>query len=108
MPGLADMPSLLDLGSTCEDPLWRLGQLHKTIPRVPPLDVFAQNVSRARKRRRLTQEEVSNRSGIHVTEVSRIERGLRDPRVTTLVRLADALEVSPAVLLRGVAPILPG
>jgi transcriptional regulator with XRE-family HTH domain len=76
---------------------------------VPSLDVFAQNVSRTRKRRRLTQEEVSHRSGIHVTEVSRIERGLRDPRVTTLVRLADALEVSPAVLLRGVvAPTPPG
>jgi transcriptional regulator with XRE-family HTH domain len=75
---------------------------------VPSLDVFAQNVSRARKRQRLTQEEVSHRSGIHVTEVSRIERGLRDPRVTTLVRLADALEVSPAVLLRGVASTRPG
>jgi transcriptional regulator with XRE-family HTH domain len=75
---------------------------------VSPLEVFAQNVSLARKRQHLTQEEVSHRSGIHVTEVSRIERGLRDPRVTTLVRLADALEVSPAVLLNGVAPILPG
>ena len=73
---------------------------------VPTLDVFAQNVSRARKRRHLTQEEVSHRSGIHATEVSRIERGLRDPRVTTLLRLADALEVSPAVLLRGV-PLTP-
>lgn len=71
------------------------------------LEVFAANVSRARKKKRLTQEEVSHRSGIHVTEVSRIERGLRDPRVTTLVRLADALEVSPAILLRGVAPSQP-
>jgi transcriptional regulator with XRE-family HTH domain len=75
---------------------------------VSPLEVFAQNVSRARKRQHLTQEEVSDRSGIHVTEVSRIERGLRDPRVTTLVRLAEALEVSPAVLLKGVASTRPG
>jgi transcriptional regulator with XRE-family HTH domain len=66
-----------------------------------PLEVFAQNVAQARKQRHLTQEEVSHRSGIHVTEVSRIERGLRDPRVTTLLRLADALEVSPAALLDG-------
>ena len=71
------------------------------------LEVFAQNVSRARKQKHLTQEEISNRSGIHVTEVSRIERGLRDPRVTTLIRLAHALEVSPADLLRGVAPVPP-
>ena len=73
-----------------------------------PLEVFAQNVSQARKQKHLTQEEISDRSGIHVTEVSRIERGLRDPRVTTLVRLAKALEVDPAVLLRGVRPISPG
>ena len=72
------------------------------------LEAFGANVARARKKRGLTQEEVSHRSGIHVTEVSRIERGLRDPRVTTLVRLADALEVSPAVLLRGVASTPPG
>jgi transcriptional regulator with XRE-family HTH domain len=74
---------------------------------VSSLEVFAQNVSRARKQKHLTQEEVSHRSGIHVTEVSRIERGLRDPRVTTLLRLADALEVTPATLLKGVEPIRP-
>ena len=68
------------------------------------LEVFAQNVSRARKQKHLTQEEISHRSGIHVTEVSRIERGLRDPRVTTLIRLANALDVPPADLLSGVKP----
>lgn len=66
------------------------------------IGVFAQNAVRARREQRLTQEEVSDRSGIHVTEVSRIERGLRDPRVTTLLRLARALDVSPADLLEGV------
>jgi transcriptional regulator with XRE-family HTH domain len=69
-----------------------------------PLDVFGQNVVAARKQLRLTQEEVSGRSGIHVTEVSRIERGLRDPRITTVLRLADALDVSPGTLLDGIAP----
>jgi transcriptional regulator with XRE-family HTH domain len=67
-----------------------------------PLDVLGTNVLRARKALRLTQEDVSGRSGVHVTEVSRIERGLRDPRVTTVLRLADALNVSPATLLDGV------
>jgi len=64
--------------------------------------VFAQNVVTARKAQHLTQEQVSDRSGVHVTEVSRIERGLRDPRVSTLIRLARALEVQPARLLDGV------
>ncbi|HYB23056.1 MAG TPA: helix-turn-helix transcriptional regulator [Solirubrobacteraceae bacterium] len=66
------------------------------------IGVFAQNVVTARKAQHLTQEQVSDRSGVHVTEVSRIERGLRDPRVSTLIRLARALEVQPARLLDGV------
>ena len=52
--------------------------------------------------RRMSLEEFD-----HVTEVARIERGLRNPRVTTLVRLADVLEVSSAVLPQGVAPSRP-
>ncbi len=62
---------------------------------------FARNVALARRRLHLTQEEVSGRSGVHPTEVSRIENGERDVRVSTLVRLAGALEVSPGELLDG-------
>jgi transcriptional regulator with XRE-family HTH domain len=69
---------------------------------VDEIGVFAQNVVNARKAQHLTQEQVSDRSGVHVTEVSRIERGLRDPRITTLIRLARALGVQPARLLDGV------
>ncbi len=64
--------------------------------------IFAHNVARARTQQHLSQTQVSSRSGIHVTEVSRIERGLRDPRVTTLIRLARALEMQPARLLDGI------
>src|ERR1035441_6452803 len=82
--------------------LWQLGQDHNSIPAVDEIGVFAQNVVNARKAQHLTQEQVSDRSGVHVTEVSRIERGLRDPRITTLIRLARALGVQPARLLDGV------
>jgi transcriptional regulator with XRE-family HTH domain len=53
-----------------------------------------------RLQRELTQEQVADRSGVHSTEVSRIEAGKRDPRISTVERLADALEVSPGELLR--------
>ncbi len=65
------------------------------------ITLFADNVLVARKEKHLSQNEVSKRSGIHVTEVSRIERGLRDLRLSTLVRLARALEVEPGRLLGG-------
>lgn len=47
----------------------------------------------------MTQEQVADRSGVHATEVSRIEAGKRDPRVSTILRLAKALDVKPGQLL---------
>jgi transcriptional regulator with XRE-family HTH domain len=58
------------------------------------------NLRAARKRLEITQEEVSNRSGVSASEVSRIEAGKRDPRVSTLIRLAAAVEVPPDQLLK--------
>lgn len=63
--------------------------------------IFARNVAATRANRGLSQTQVSKRSGVHVSEVSRIERGLREPRLSTIVRLARALEVEPARLLDG-------
>jgi transcriptional regulator with XRE-family HTH domain len=57
------------------------------------------NLREARLRLNLTQEQVAKRSGVHATEVSRIERGKRDPKVSTLERLAKAVEVRPGRLL---------
>jgi transcriptional regulator with XRE-family HTH domain len=57
------------------------------------------NLREARERLGLTQEQVAERSGVHATEVSRIEGGKRDPKVSTLKRLAEAVEVKPGRLL---------
>lgn len=61
---------------------------------------LGRKLRRARELAGLTQEEVAERSGVHATEVSRIEAGKRDPRISTMERLAEALEVSPSDLLR--------
>ena len=58
------------------------------------------NLRDARERLGLTQEQVSDRSGVQAGEVSRIERGKRDPKVSTLEKLAAAVEVEPGELLR--------
>jgi transcriptional regulator with XRE-family HTH domain len=60
---------------------------------------FAENIARVRREKHLSQSEVSRRSGVHITEVSRIERGLRDPRISTLIRLARSLDIEPGQLL---------
>jgi transcriptional regulator with XRE-family HTH domain len=57
------------------------------------------NLRAARVKLGLTQEQVAERSGVHATEVSRIEAGKRDPQISTLRRLAKAVEVRPGQLL---------
>ena len=57
------------------------------------------NLRQARKKLDLSQEQVAERSGVHATEVSRIEAGKRDPRVSTVERLAEAVELRPGQLL---------
>jgi len=50
-----------------------------------------------RKRRRmleLSQRELAARAGIGEKHLGEIERGLRDPRLSTLLRLLDALDLS--------------
>jgi len=61
---------------------------------------LGRNLRAARERLGLTQEQVSERSGVQAGEVSRIEHGKRDPKVSTLEKLAAAVEVEPGDLLR--------
>ena len=42
----------------------------------------------------LSQEEVAHRAGVHVTYLSSIERGVRNPSLRNIRRIASALEVS--------------
>jgi transcriptional regulator with XRE-family HTH domain len=63
---------------------------------------FGRNLLRCRKRAGINQEELSWRASLHRTEISQLERGLRVPRIDTLVRLAGALEVGTEELLEGI------
>ena len=48
-----------------------------------------------------TQETLAKVAGIHRSEVYKLEYGKRDPRLTTIVKLAGALRVDPGVLVVG-------
>jgi HTH-type transcriptional regulator/antitoxin HipB len=62
---------------------------------------LGENVRDARRERGWTQEELSAKTKLAVVQISRIERGKREIRLSTLIRLLDGLEVAPDVLLRG-------
>lgn len=62
---------------------------------------FGENLIRLRNRVDLSQEETAERAGLHKTEISLLERGLRLPRLDTIVKLAGAIEAEPCELLTG-------
>jgi transcriptional regulator with XRE-family HTH domain len=65
-------------------------------------DRFASNLRRARKAAGVSQEDLAERCEIHRTEVSLLERGGREPRLGTLVKLATALDTTPEALCAGI------
>lgn len=68
------------------------------------LERFGKNVRAARVARGWTQEDLAGHSGLAVVQVSRIERGKREIRLSTFIRLLHALKVPPDELLGGLLP----
>jgi transcriptional regulator with XRE-family HTH domain len=65
---------------------------------------FGQNMREARKRAGLSQIDLSLRANLDRAAVSFLERAERAPDLSTIVRVAGAVGVKPAALLRGVGP----
>jgi transcriptional regulator with XRE-family HTH domain len=68
-----------------------------------PQERFAINLRRARTTAGISQEELGYRCELHRTEISLLERAGREPRLATLIKLAGALETTPAELCEGTA-----
>ena len=60
------------------------------------------NVRRQREAKALTQEKLAEQSGLDPTYISGIERGLRNPGIKNVARLAKALGFTTAELCKGV------
>lgn len=75
--------SISDLPSRMDDVRKRLGR----------------NVARFRHQKGLSQEAFADLADLHRTYVSDVERGVRNPTATVIVKLAKALGVSAGDLL---------
>lgn len=62
--------------------------------------IFGGVLQRYRDKAGLTQEELAFRAGRDRTFVSRLERGIRQPTITTLIGLAEAMGISAAELVK--------
>lgn len=58
------------------------------------LKTLGRRIATLRKQHGMNQEEFADVSGKMINTISNIERGLSDPKVTTLLSLAEALNVS--------------
>lgn len=61
---------------------------------------FGQNVRRARLWRAITIEGLAEDAGLSYSYLGEIERGLRNPTLAVIERLAVSLAVEPHLLLR--------
>lgn len=67
-----------------------------------PKQRFARNLRELRHERALSLEALGDAAGLHFTQVGRYERGLREPKVTTIAKLAHGLNVPPGRLFDGI------
>ena len=63
------------------------------------LKSVGRRVRSAREELQLTQEQLAERAGLHVSYVGQIERGLREPSLKSLFAVAKALNLQVAALL---------
>lgn len=62
---------------------------------------FGRRLWRRRRLACLTQEELGHLLGLDRTEIGRLERGRRVPRLDTILKLAAGVEASPCELIAG-------
>lgn len=59
-------------------------------------------LKRIRKSMKFSQEELAFKSGLDRTYISMLERNVKQPSITTIFLLADALNLRPSELVRQV------
>jgi transcriptional regulator with XRE-family HTH domain len=62
---------------------------------------LAERVRYLRSRRDLSQEQLAKASGVSQSTIAQIERGRKDPSMTTLKKICKALDLELAVLFAG-------
>ena len=61
--------------------------------------IVGRNIAKIRKEKGFSQEELAFECDMHRTYISGIERGIRNPTITIISKIAGALGVPPSRLL---------
>jgi transcriptional regulator with XRE-family HTH domain len=71
------------------------------LPSSPIAEHFGRRLWLYRRRAWLSQDELARLLDLHRTEISQLERGLRVPRLDTILKLSAGVETSPCDLIAG-------
>jgi transcriptional regulator with XRE-family HTH domain len=71
-----------------------------------PQKAFGQTLREYRTSARISQDELAHLSGLDRTFISLLERGLRQPSLSTIFQLAVALGTTPSALVSDVERML--
>ena len=63
-------------------------------------ELFGNNIRKYRDLMGISQEDLADKSGLHRTYISGVERGVRNPTIAVVSQLAKALKVSLSDLFR--------
>lgn len=66
------------------------------------LTAFGLNLRSERERKKLTQEKLAEKADLDPSYISGIERGVRNPSILSVVRIAKALGTTVSDLSRGI------
>lgn len=72
--------------------------------RTPEAEIFGKTLRRLRDEANLSQEALGHGANLTTGYISDLERGLKAPGLSTILRLAIALHVAPAELLKDFTP----
>ena len=63
------------------------------------IEVFGKVLRMYREKNNLSQEKLAEYCDLHPTYISMLERGYRQPTITTIFKLAKALKIQPSELI---------
>lgn len=65
------------------------------------LTCFGRNIARIRDQRGISQDELAEKADLDRTYISGIERGIRNPGIKSVLRIARALNATVSELCKG-------
>lgn len=82
-----------DLDLDAED-IWENGVETGNVQVSDIADILAENLIRARDHMGMTQKQLAEKTGIYQADISKIERGIANPSLNTLKRLAEGMDMT--------------